>query len=805
MGLPIVIRRVAGAAGLILLGGCAVEDDGVSPEPPPPPPPPPPAFLLWSDPSTWPSRTVPAAGATVVVPAGTTIRLDASTAPLRSLTIEGTLEFADRDLNLTSDWIVVRGILRIGTELQPFAKRAIITLTGPATDAIEGAGAKVLAVIGGTLDLHGRTRTTWTKLTATAAAGSNQLTVAGPIDWQAGDRLVIASTDFDPMQAEEAIVSGVQGQQVSLQGALRYAHWGQTQMFAGKPVDERAEVGLLSRSIVIQGDSGSIATGFGGHLMVMQGGTARVEGVEFTRMGQKKQLARYPMHWHLSGNVDGQYFRNNAVWKTFNRCLTIHGTNNLQVSGNVCYDNIGHAYFLEDGAETGNVLEGNLGLVTRRPATGEAVLPSDVDPATFWITNPDNSYRRNVAAGSRGFGFWFALPASPTGLSVGHPAKPRTTPLREFTDNVAHSNNNTGLNVDHGPRPDGTIETVHYAPRQVPGDNNSPLVTANFRNFTGYKHSGRAVWLRGSELRLVGAILADNHIGGTFASNETFILDGVVVGPSANSATPFARNFPVRGYEFYDGRVGAERVTFVNFQPTANNYMSALGYNRKNGFPINTGNYAKQLTFINANQLFLENPDPTKDGDKAAVAYDIDGTLTGTPGAYVAANNPLMATGGCTLRPAWNAYVCQQRFVNLQIRSADQGQSVAPLDLVRDDAAAANFVGVPNAPWVVSASVVPARGYSVAFQGGVPSSPQLYANQLTTTDWVRVSFPYPTALINVYRDYNTSVSIVAAGSLAELDASTGDKFYYDAGTGILHLKAMSRSNRTWATLFVVRR
>ena len=31
---------------------------------------------------------------------------------------------------------------------------------------------------------------------------------------------------------------------------------------------------------------------------------------------------------------------------------------------------LGHAFFLEDGAETGNLLEGNLGLVTRRPAAG---------------------------------------------------------------------------------------------------------------------------------------------------------------------------------------------------------------------------------------------------------------------------------------------------------------------------------------------------------------------------------------------------------------------------------------------------
>jgi len=783
---------------LVAAVGCATADE------PTPVPGPPPAFRNWSDPAAWPGGRVPAAGAAVTIPAGQTIRLDVSPPPLAGLDIDGTLEFDDRDLALSSHWIVVKGALRVGSEAKPFAGRAVITLTGPSTDNIQGAGAKVLAVVSGSLDLHGTPRAAWTRLGATAAAGTSQLQVTGSIDWRAGDRIVVASTDFDPFQAEELVISQVQGSQITVTSPLRYTHWGQLQTLGGRTIDERGEVGLLSRNIVIQGDSGSLTTGFGGHLMVMQGAEARVEGVELTRMGQKRQLARYPMHWHMAGNVDGQYFRNNSVWKTFNRCLTVHGSNNLRVTNNVCYDNIGHAYFLEDGAETGNVFETNLGVATRRPAAGEQVLPSDLEPATFWITNPDNTYRGNVAAGSRGFGFWFALPAAPTGLSVGDPARPRSTPLREFSDNVAHSNRNTGLNVDQGPKPDGTVETVHYAPRQNPADNRSPLVTASFRNFTGYKHSFRAVWLRGSELRLAGPTLADNHIGATFASSETFIQDAVIVGQSANAGTPFTRGFPVRGYEFYDGRVGAERVTFVNFQPTAANYMSALGYNRSNGFPVSTGNYARQLSFVNANQVFLENPLADKDGDKAAVVSDADGTLTGTAGAFVAASNPLLVTPACTLRQPWNAYVCPTRFVNLQVRAADQ-QAVAPLDVVRDDGATGGFVGVPGNPSVVSASVIPARSYAVNYKGGIPTKPQLFANGLAPGEWVRVSLAYSTDQVSVYRDYNTSVALPAAASLAELDASTGDRYFYDAATARLVFRLVARTGRDWATMFVVPR
>jgi cell migration-inducing and hyaluronan-binding protein len=418
------------------------------------------------------------------------------------------------------------------------------------------------------------------------------------------------------------------------------------------------------------------------------------------------------------------------------------------------------------------------------------------------VTNPANALRGNVAGGSQGFGFWYAFPVSPTGLSTGSPLLPRQTPLGDFADNVAHSNRNTGLNVDNGPRPDGTTETAHYAPREVPGNGQSPLVTARFRGFTGYKHTGRAVWLRGSELRLEGAMLADNHIGATFASSETFLQDAVVVGASANSQTLFTSGFPVRGYEFYDGRVGADRVTFVNFTPTARNQMSALGFNRKNGFPVHTGNYARTLTFVNANQVYLEPPQADRDGDKAAVILDADGSVTGTAGRWVATDNPLLVTPACARRTEWNAWVCAERFVSLRIRGANN-QTIAPLDIRRDDGVAASYVGVPNTPYYVSTSLVASRRYDVSFVPGVPSQPQLYANELGSQDFLRVSFPYPTGAIKVYRDYNTSRAMVRAASLGELDGSTGDRFFYDAASGILHFKLVPQSGRNWATQFVV--
>jgi cell migration-inducing and hyaluronan-binding protein len=775
----------------------ACSTDSTDPSEPGPEQPLPPA-LSWSSPSAWPSGQVPATGDSVVIPADRTIRLDMSPPPLASLTIHGALVFGDTDLELTAGWILVTGTLRVGTSSEPFEHRATITLTGSSDGPnIMGMGNRVLGVAGGTLDLHGEPRAGWTRLASSAPAGATQLELVTSMPWRAGDKVVIASSDFDPRHAEVATVVSRSGSSVALAQPLAYAHYGELQTIAGRTLDERAEVGLLTRNVVIQGDSAtSVVAGYGGHMMGM-GGTLRVEGVELHFMGQKGLMARYPMHWHMMGPVDGQYFAGSSVWKSFNRCVTVHGTNNARVADNVCYDNLGHGYFLEDGSETGNLLEGNLGLGTH--ATTEGVLPTDATAATFWITNPDNAVRDNVAAGSEAFGFWYALPVSPTGLSTGSPLLPRLTPLREFSGNVAHSNWRPGLNVDDGPRPDGTTETAFYSPRSDPNDANTAVV-ASFTNFTAYKHKLRAVWIRGRDERLTNAILADNATGATFAASESFLEDALFIGESANNASTLTSGAPRRGYEFYDGRVGADRVTFVNYTATGSIPSSALGFNRNNGFSVSTDNFAGTLQFQNANPYYLESPHADKDGDKAAVFLDRDGAVTGTAGAFVVANSPILTTPSCTLRGEWNAYVCPNRYVGLQIRS--DAEPVAPLTLTRDDAAAVTLVGVPDNPTNALTTVLPGRAYTVQFAGAAPLRPRIQLNRTLEGEWARVTVPYSQAALKVTRDYDGSHPLPAAASLAELDASSGDRYWYDAGTGLLHLKLVTRGGWTSATVLV---
>lgn len=759
--------------------------------------------VRWSNASSWPGKTLPAAGSVAVIPSGTTMIMDISPPALKGLQVNGTLILDERDLALSADWIAVAGRLEIGSEAKPFTHHVTITLTGSdVNESINGMGTKMIGVSpDGVLEIHGEPRTSWTHLGATAIKGASQIQLETAADWRAGDRIVLASTDFDPLQAEEAIVRSTSGSVVTLEQPLKFTHWGTVQTIAGTPVDERGEVGLLTRNVRIQGDDGSNVTGFGGHIIILERGTAHIEGAELYHMGQRATLARYPIHWHMAKHVPGQYARDNSIWKTFNRCITVHGTHEATVQNNVCYDHLGHGYFLEDGIETKNVVVRNLGLVTRIPAVADRLLGSDSRASTFWITNPDNTYRGNVAAGSIGIGFWFALPEHPTGPSTNVSVWPRQTPLGVFVDNVAHSNRDFALNVDQGPMPDGNVETTTYSPRAVPGTS-SAAVVADFHNFSAYKHNGRAVWLRTNNALLTGAILSDNLIGATFASSETFLRDATIVGESGNNATlPGNSTFPIRGYEFYDGRVGAERVKFVNFIPNARRQASALGFNRSNGFNVSTGNFASAIELIQSNSVFLEDPKPDKDGDKNAVILDKDGSITGVGGSYVVANMPLLFSSSCTRRPEWNSYVCPNRFVGLSITSVS-GESLAPFNAARDDGATGTLVGTPGNPKTGNMSMIPGRSYMLTFGPGTPAKVQFSARLALAGDRITLTIPYPDVPLLIIRDGSTSTPLTAAASLAEMQAADGAKYFYDKTTGVVSVVLFVRSGRDNTTVLV---
>jgi cell migration-inducing and hyaluronan-binding protein len=228
-----------------------------------------------------------------------------------------------------------------------------------------------IMIMGGTLSLHGDRKNAWTKLANTANAGSTSIQVLDASGWRAGDEIVLASTDYDPRQAERRTIAAIKGNTITLDKKLDYMHFGKITF----DVDERGEVGLLTRNVRLQASADAAEAPFyGGHVMAMGSSKMFVEGVEFQRMGQNLTLARYPIHWHLVGDAKGQYIRNAAIHDTYNRCVTVHGTNFLQVENNVTYNTVGHCFFLEDGIEHGNEYIRNLAIQVEVPHV-QAVRP----------------------------------------------------------------------------------------------------------------------------------------------------------------------------------------------------------------------------------------------------------------------------------------------------------------------------------------------------------------------------------------------------------------------------------------------
>jgi cell migration-inducing and hyaluronan-binding protein len=741
-----------------------------------------PAASRWSDPATWPGGRVPAAGDKVTIERGKEVLLDVSPPALGGVLIQGTLRFADTsDLELTTEWIMVHGELAIGTEARPHTRQATITLTDNVKgEDFGGMGGndrsdRGIMMMGGTLNLHGNRTNSWTKLSETAAAGSNTIQVLDAAGWRVGDQIVLASTDFDPRQAERRSIAAISGNRITLDRNLDYMHFGRITF----DVDERGEVGMLSRNILIRASADAEESFFGGHVMAMTGSKMFVEGVEFHRMGQNLTLARYPIHWHLIGDAQGQYIRDAAIHDTYNRCVTVHGTNFLRVENNVTYNNVGHCFFLEDGIEHGNEFVRNLAIqikchptkkcvpynlapngeisenrqtVRQASMSGEdTLLPSDNTVAAYWITNPDNIFIENVAAGSDENGFWFSLPEHPNGKFLGTEASlntwPRRTPLGEFRGNVAHSNFD-GFMLDRNINVENVFGLAgpSYMPKENPADPNSKSVDALFENLTTYKNRNGGVWGRGERHVFRNLKSADNAIGFTHSTGSfgddlytSMVVDSLFVGETENIGNPetpeeiaYGRSlpkrlipdYPIHGYEYYDYRHDVVNTTFVNFQDNQQRGSGALTWLLFTGAGVTTENTVTGATFVNAKPVYFPKIDPRFDSDnrsgsayRTLAIHDLDGSTTGIPDSYVlihdGENDSVATDDSCEIHPTWNASVCAGDIGRMQFSIRRPGPTRGAGLALRD-------VAVRSAAPAPARAGGPARGAAAGPGAGAP-------------------------------------------------------------------------------------
>jgi len=479
----------------------------------------------WSNPSTWSSGRVPAAGDSVLIAPGTNVTYDAvSDGAIACVDIEGALRFrTDTNTRLTVVTLMVltTGRLEIGTAAAPIggnvsaevviADRPLETTRDP-----EQFGNGIVGL--GKIRVHGAARTpTFMRLAAEPLAGQTRLVLAEPpAGWHAGDRLVLPDTRqlggdergsrYQP-RWEELTVAAVSGETVTLASPLAFDHKG-----ARRPdgvLEFLPHVGNLTRNVVIRSAN---PRGVRGHVLFVNRADVDIRYAAFSNLGRTRPgvldntefapdgavrhvganpIGRYALHLHhvfgpLAPAADGRQFTliGNAIDGAAKWGLTIHNSHFGLVRDNVVYDARGAGIVAEDGSETMNVFEHNFvmrsegsGDFAPRSGYGGAANDPGGEGSGFWLRGPNNVVRNNVAANVDVFGFDVAAgalgtirapraPGTDTSEEGGYRALDTTVAaLPEFSGNEAFGAVQTGVAIGWN----GTLTNtrVWHATRQA--------------------------------------------------------------------------------------------------------------------------------------------------------------------------------------------------------------------------------------------------------------------------------------------------------------------------------------------------
>ncbi|KAL7883851.1 hypothetical protein SRHO_G00015090 [Serrasalmus rhombeus] len=652
---------------------------------------------VWSSRYTWGGESPPEEGTFAVITKGQTILLDVSTPVLKMLLIQGgKLIFDEADIELQAENILITdgGALQIGTEDQPFQHKAIITLHGHLrSPEIPVYGAKTLGIREGVLDLHGiPIPMPWTRLAQTANSKSSILTLMDAVTWRVGDEIVVASTGdrHSQIENEVRIIAAVSadGRTLTLTQPLNYTHLGESVTLPdGTVFEARAEVGVLTRNIVVRGsvnqewsdqiqacpdgfNTGEFATQtcfqgrfgeevgsdqFGGCIMFHAPrpnenlAIGRIEYVEIFNAGQAFRLGRYPIHWHLMGDIKFQsYVRGCAIHQTYNRAVTIHNTHRLLVERNVIYNIMGGAFFIEDGIETGNVLQYNLAVFVKQSTS---LLNDDVTPAGYWVTNPNNTIRHNAAAGGTHFGFWYRMHDHPDGPSYDSNICQKRVPLGEFYNNTAHSQGWFGLWIfqEYFPTQQGTCGS--YTPQ--------PAV---FRKLTSWNNEKGVEWVNVGSVQFREFLMVNNEKagvetkriieqyvsgwglnGGAALVNSTLVGHVDELGLGSSYCTNQGVVLPL------DDGMSVINTKFINFDRPS---CAAVGVTTIVGTsgPF-CGGWSAKFSGIQ----FYQTPNKAAfRWEHEIVLIDTDGSLTGNPGYKVLPKSNLLDPAHCSDNASWS-------------------------------------------------------------------------------------------------------------------------------------------------------
>lgn len=684
----------------------------------------------WNDPLIW-HDGVPDTSTRAIIPPGISVTLTGTDHFAKELVVQGTLsveESSGSTKTLSADWIHVNrdGLFQIGTENDRFDESEfVITLKGDDPEAVisiegvskpitdetsslefddilltEGYTAPItnnngflMVATGGRLEWFGQEKLSFTKLAATAAAGSDVIYVEqqidrnfdgainaldGKIDWRVGDEIVIASSSEDYSEEEVRTITALTDlgsgfSQLALDSPLNHRHYGQKETYSNASrtyeLDLRAEVAVLNRTIKIQGEAhhdtdnffgdrerynAGIGDGFGGHTMIMaSAGQIVIDNVQFDGMGQTSRLGRYPIHWHIAGDRTGDVLRGASITNSNNRGVTVHATHNLLIQDVVLHDIQGHGFFMENGVETGNRFISNIAFGIHKVGRSEQVgnfAPDLNDPfivdthdhvgqnanrflssSAYWVTNPDNVWIGNISAGSEGTGFWFILPEFAIGDSADDPQYANVNANRTNLRQFDHNSSHASpIGFNFDRGPDVEVPVGAELDAFFEGRRYLPPSEPQFNNYTAYKHRV-GIYHRGDIANFHENRFADNFTS-TFITFTQRITNTLYVGHSRGNAD---LGSTVTGHSLYDGANTLSGTHFAGYQ-----YSNAHTFRTHSSALRHTSHVFSSTSFENdgsANNISIANQSGGSTHNDAfgfspSAVYDQDGTLTGPVG-----------------------------------------------------------------------------------------------------------------------------------------------------------------------------
>ncbi len=399
----------------------------------------------WSDPATW-GGTAPTDRA--VIPAGVSVVADvASTAPLKSVRVEGCLELSSEKSNrLNTEFLYVApgGELLAGTASRPVPASVTAEIVFPDLGALDPKIDPTLTgkglVAASRVRIYGALKTPRAKVAAAPRRGDAVIRlVEAPSGWRVGDRVILVGTRWlpqkvkgdivlsSPTEDEIRFVKSISGASVTLDAPLAFDH-------PAPDPELGAYLVNYSRNVRLATENGAkVPVSRRAHSLYMSIETT-LQGVEFFEMGRTDKSVRavdaaklsaptatsnvkgrYPLHLHQPGfpaDDLAPVVRGVAIWGSPGWGFAQHGGKAFVYQSNV-YNAFGSAFVSESGNETGAWVENTavraVGL-DRLVKNADDVLAFDLGRTGdgFWMQSRMVRLHRNLAVGmAGGTGFVF--------------------------------------------------------------------------------------------------------------------------------------------------------------------------------------------------------------------------------------------------------------------------------------------------------------------------------------------------------------------------------------------------------------